>query len=224
MLATWPPGYYVWRDRAPFILTLFYMLYLLKPNARHHYRHLTFWMLVAIVTVTSASLTFHLTGNNLKQLFGITWTYPAPIEWGTQILSAYTILRRRHIPGFEAMYLSVITALAGGWIYEIPRWINTGNLWGILNPNITKVFFIRYQIICIPIAAWVIRNRTQYKPPRYTAITLILYLAFNLAAAYTRLPRIMDRSIERSWCWFARVPTQFTTLYLLSGVGGPDDE
>jgi len=224
MLATWPPGYYVLRDRVPFILSLLYAVYLSKPNLRRHYRHLTYWLLIGIVTITSASLTLYLTGKSLNHLFGINWTYPAPIEWGTYILATYTTLTRREIPSFEAMYLSIITALAGGWIYELPRWVNAGDLWGILNPNITKVFFIRFQVICIPITLYILKYRTQYKPPNHWIAATILYIIFSYATAFTRLPRIMDRRIDRSWCWIARVPTQLAMLYTLTGIGGPADE
>lgn len=224
MTVLWPPGYYVLRDRVPFALTCLYLLYLQKPELRDHYKHITYWLIVTIVTVTAASLTLYLTGGSLTHIFGISWTYPAPIEWGTYILAAYTTLKRRAIPGFEALYLSLITALAGGWIYEIPRWVLTGDYWGILSLNITKIFFIRFQIICIPIAAWILINRTNYKAPEYLAMTAIIYLFFIVATAAIPIGRYSDRLIEDSWRWIARVPTQLIMLYILKGIGGPADE
>jgi len=220
----WPPGYYMLRDRAPFGLTLLYMLYLLKPEIRDYYRHLTYWLLVSVVTITAASLTLYLTDGTLAYLFGITWTYPAPIEWGTYIMAAYTILQRRTVPGFESMYLALVTAFACGWIYEIPRWIQAADYWTILNLNASKVFFIRYQILCIPIAAYVIHHRTQYTPPRHLTAAALLYLAFSIIVATTHIGRISDRILDRSWCWLARVPTQLIMLYTLTGVRGPADE
>jgi len=220
----WPPGYYTLRDRMPFLLTHLYLIYLLKPDLRRIYKPFTTYLVLAVVAVTSASLTLCLTDNTLNHLFGISWTYPAPIEWGTYTLAAYTLLRRRGIPGFEAIYLSLITALAGGWIYEIPRWINVGDYWGILNPNAAKVYFIRFQILCVPIAAAILQHRTRYTPPRHWGTAAALYLGFSILIATTRLPRYMDRIIDRSWCWIARVPTQLAILYTLTGVGGPADE
>jgi len=224
----WPPGYYILRDRVPFYLTCLYALYRASPRLRNNHRTLFkafgWYLILLTLTITAAALILCLTGKDMTPLAGISWTAPSPLEWGVYTLSAYQTLKTKSMPAFDASYLSLVTAFAGGWLYEIPRWIKAGEYAAIFNFNATKVFFIRYQIICVLIAAYIITKNTKYTPPKQLAAATLLYILFCILYATLPIDRISDRIINGSWRWLARPPTQLTMLYTLTGVGGPADE
>jgi len=221
----WLPGYYTLRDRAPFFLSCVYLLYLRKLESKEGYAYkidyqiITQCLIKLTWAITAISVVLYITDTNLSLLFGIKWSYPAPIEWGSYILIGYKILKDKGLPIFEAYYLAFITAFAGGWLYEIPRWIYVGTPFAILKINYVKVFFIEFQLLCIPIAYWVITNRTTYRPPTHINLALFLYLIFsvlNVPISY----HIPIAAICKMWRWIIRVPTQLILLYILTGIKG----
>lgn len=214
------PDYYILRDRVPFFLSIIYYLYLKYPYHRKTFESIFYGLLNLTIFITGASITAYLTGNGLSGIFGIRWSYPAPIEWGGYILMAYVVLRNR-LSLAESFYLSFITAMGGGWLYEIPRWIFLGNPLAILKINVNKVFFTEFQLLCLPLTYWVINHRTQYTKPRHLTKVYLVYILFSVLTCVLPIPRYVTQSLgDGVWRWMVRIPTQLTLLYSLSGIKG----
>ena len=132
----------------------------------------------------------------------------------------YVVLRNR-LSLAESFYLSFITAMGGGWLYEIPRWIFLGNTFAILKINVNKVFFTEFQLLCLPLTYWVINHRTQYTKPRHLTKVYLVYILFSVLTCVLPIPRYVTQSLgDGVWRWMVRIPTQLTLLYSLSGIKG----
>ena len=217
----WPPTYYVMRDRIPFFLSI---VYLYRHRVPKYVITTLGWYLALINTlVTGTALGLYLGGFNMMFLAGINWSAPSPIEWGTLIIAITAILYARNIPIFEASYLSLLAALSGGWIYEIsysiPHWVNSGFApWNWLKINAIKVFFIEFQVLCLPILLYLIKTTKTYKTSKLLLPAIIgatLFYGFGLSIA-----PLIHKLGTTAYMWTLRVPTQITLFLLLYGIQG----
>ena len=159
----WPPSYYILRDRIPFFLTLLYMHRAWFHPVKREVIGGTLYFVTFAFTVLSSIL--YLTKNNLTELLGISWSLPSPIEWGLFITVFTIILYLRGVPTFEAYYTSFITATFGGWLYEFIPLVMHYDFLTFFKVNAVKVFFMEFQILCLPILIYVLGNY-NYKPSR----------------------------------------------------------
>ena len=225
----WPPGYYIWRDRIPFFLSILYILYRDPPRymAPQIWRAWGLYLTASTAFATGIALGLYLDGKDMYALAGIRWSAPSPIEWGTLILCCTVTLYSRGIHIYESFYLSFITAMGGGWLYEIaysiPHWVNGGFApWNWMKINAVKVFFIEFQVFCIPILLYIIKKTKTYKN------CALLYVAIIGAIIFYGLgPNIapyIHRLGKTAYMWTLRVPTIIVLYSLITGIQGNNEE
>jgi len=214
----WPPGYYIFRDRIPFFLSLiYYFSYLNCPNCKGVLRYLAHCLIDGTTLVLFGSVFLFLTKGSLTNLFRISWSYPAPIEYGLFIFFVYRFLFSQGLHEFEAYFIALLSALGSGWLYEIPRWIYLHNLIGIINPNATKVFFTDFQVFCLPLVYIIVNSRLEYDLPLNLEFIFPLYL---ITFVLTLINPFVYSIFGGLWLWIIRVPTLLFIYYLLSGIKG----
>lgn len=217
----WPPGYYVFRDRIPFFLSLiYYFSYLKCPNCHKLLRYLAHCLIDGTTLVLFGSVFLFLTKGSLANIFRISWSYPAPIEYGLFIFIVYRFLFSIGVHEYEAYFIALLSALGSGWLYEIPRWIYTKNVIGIIQPNAVKVFFTDYQLFCLPLVYIIVSYRFKYELPSNLEFVFPSYLIFFVLNFITRMPYFFDALAVNLWSWIVRVPTLLFIGYLLSGIKG----
>lgn len=217
----WPPGYYVFRDRIPFFLSLiYYFSYLKCPDCDRPLRYFAHCLIDGTTLVLFGSVVLYLFKGSLANLFRISWSYPAPIEYGLFIFVVYRQLVSIDIHEYEAYLVALLASLGSGWLYEIPRWIYTKELIGIIQPNATKVFFTDFQRFCLPLVYIIVNNRFDYELPKRFEFAVPLYLIFFTFNFTTRMPYYFDSLVDQLWSWIVRGPTLLFMYYLLSGIKG----
>lgn len=217
----WPPGYYVFRDRIPFFLSLiYYFSYLKCPGYRRPLRFVAHCFIDGTTLVLFGSILLYLVQGSLANIFRINWSYPAPIEYGLFIFIVYRFLVSLGIHEYESYYLALLSALGSGWLYEIPRWIYTNDVIGIIQPNASKVFFTDFQRFCLPLVYIIVHNRFEYDLPSNLEFVFPGYLVFFVFNSITRMPFYFDSLADNLWSWIVRVPTLLFIGYLLSGIKG----
>lgn len=214
----WPPGYYIWRDRAPFFLSVIYLY-------RHWLPDIMLkawgWYLILLTAIaTGASLGLYLKGQDMSLLVGIHWSTPSPIEWGILILAITVLLYSREIPVFESYYLAFITALSGGWLYEFIPLLFQENFRPMVffKVNAVKVFFIEFQLFCLPILLYIIKTTKQYQRNRLLLPTGLLFLAFS--ALNQTIIQYVQTNLIYSYRWYVRLPAIAFLLALTMGIKG----
>jgi len=150
---------------------------------------------------------------------GINWSPASPIEWGFFITVSYLLLYSRDIPSFEAFYVSFIAALGGGWLYECHGWILDPNLMAFFKVNAVKVFFMEFQLFCLPIILYLIKTRYNYKSSRWLIPSIIFGVLFYASTPWikTWFPYVVGYYAYR---WYIRLPTIGFLFALLSGIKG----
>jgi len=213
----WPPSYYILRDRIPFFLTLIYF-------HRHRVNRLTrdymgYYLALSSMVVTSVASFLYLQGNDMTNLAGISWSAPSPIEWGLFICASYFILFIRGIPSFEAFYLSFITAMGGGWLYEFSPLLVNGFKWRVFfKVNAVKVFFMEFQIFCLPILVFIIYKTKEYKHHWTLKITgplLVLFYGLN-----KQVIAFVQQNLLYSYRWWVRLPAILFLFSVIYGIKG----
>ncbi len=220
----WPPSYYVMRDRFPFFLTILY-LYRDKIPFFDKYSQARLGLVLTIETAAAslAAIYLYCAGEDMVKLAGIHWSAPSPIQWGIFITVSTLFLSPRCLPIFEAYYLSLLAALAGGWIYEvaysIPHWVNSGFApWNWMKINAIKVFFVEFQVLCLPILIYIIKTTKEYKTSRLLKYAVFGALIFYGLGEYIK--PFIHRFGQTAYMWVLRVPTQITLFLLLYGIRG----
>ena len=212
----WPPGYYIWRDRVPFFLSI---IYLYRHRLPDNLLKAWGWYLTGITTAaTGASLGVALKGLDMSYLIGLHWSLPSPIEWGTMIILCTATLQSRGIPIFESYYLSHITAMGGGWLYEFLPILFQPNFDPIrfFKVNAVKVFFVEFQVLCLPILAYIITKTKKYNPPKLIIPTGLTFLAFS--AFNNQITQYVRDNLIYSYCWYVRLPAIAFLDTVLYGV------
>jgi len=214
----WPPGYYILRDRAPFFLSI---LYLYKHRVPRNLLAAWGWYLTLLTTIaTGGALGLYLKGQNMSLLAGISWSAPSPIEWGALILAITGLLYSREIPIFEAYYLAFITALSGGWLYEFAPLLFQGNFRPMVffKINAVKVFFIEFQLFCLPILVYIIKTTKQYSQNRLLIPAGLFLLAFS--ALNQHIIQWVQTNLIYSYRWYVRFPAILFLFTLVYGIKG----
>ena len=215
---TWPPGYYIWRDRVPFFLSI---IYLYKHRVPKHIITTLGWYLTAVTTFSvGMALGLHLKGFDMQHLAGIHWSAPSPIEWGSLIVAITGIFYNREIPIFESFYLAFITAMGGGWLYEFTPLLFQGNFnyFVFFKINAVKVFFMEFQLLCIPILVYLIKNRYRYTANRFLAPTGAILLLFSALNKY--VIQWVQTNLIHSYKWYVRLPAILFLFTLAYGIKG----
>lgn len=213
----WPPGYYILRDRVPFFLTLIYFHRHRMPRLVRDY--LGYYLAFSTVVVASIAGILHLNGGDMTDLAGIHWSPPSPIEWGFFISISYLILLMKDLPSFEAFYYSFIAALGGGWLYEFsPLLVNGFNWFVFFKVNAVKVFFMEFQVFCLPILAVLIYKTKNYENHWSLKFTLSLAILFYGLNSY--VIDFVQRNLLYSYRWWVRLPAIFFLLSVICGIKG----
>ena len=214
----WPPGYYILRDRIPFFLTLIYF-YRARVN-RLTRDYLGYYLAFSSMIVVSIASILFLQGSDMTFLAGIRWSPPSPIEWGLFICVSYLILFSRGLHSFEAFYLSFIAAMGGGWLYEFFPHLTRGdfNWFVFFKVNAVKVFFVEFQVLCLPLLAAIVYKTKDYEHHWTLKITgpfMVLFYGFN-----KQVIAFAQRNLLYSYSWWVRLPAIFFLLSIVYGIKG----
>lgn len=214
---TWPPTYYILRDRIPFFLTLIYFNKSKIPQT--HLNLLGLDLFIYTIILTGTALGLYLRFDDMTLLAGIHWSAPSPIEWGLFIVTSASLLYDRGLKYFEGYYLSFLAAMGGGWLYEAHNWIIVWNPAALLKINAIKVFFIEFQLICLPLLIYIVSTSKQYKRSLLLIPIIILSASFYALTPWLRifLPPYIGQNGYR---WIIRVPTMLTLFTYLCGIRG----
>ena len=213
----WPPSYYILRDRVPFFLTLIYF-------HRHRVNRLTrdylgYYLALSSMIVVSVSSILYLQGLDMTHLSGISWSPPSPIEWGLLIILSYLVLFSRGVPSFEAFYLSFLAAMGGGWLYEFSPLLVDGFNWFVFfKVNAVKVFFVEFQVLCLPILTAIIYKTKEYEPHwslKITAPAALLFYGLN-----QQIIAFAQQNLLYSYRWWVRLPAIFFLMSVIIGIKG----
>ena len=214
----WPPGYYILRDRIPFFLTIFYLY---RHKFQQAYRDFVgVYLILVTALLTSIAFGLYIRFDNMYWLAGIKWSAPSPIEWGVLILAgAFTLVSRRIDP-FTSFYMAFIAAMGGGWLYESPGWI-IGGFWpmAFFKINAIKVFFIEFQLFCLPILLYLVSKTKKYEQHFLMVPLIVLAVAFYALSPWlkTVLPSYIG---AHGYRWIVRLPIISMLYTFLYGVKG----
>ena len=214
-----PTMYYLLRDRLPFFLTL---VWVYRYRLKKEHRKFLGASLFGVICVTwLCSLYLMLLGEPLTHLYGIHWTYAAPVEWGFFIIWIYWYLRTCGVESFTSSYIGVIAATGAGWLYETRTWVNQRDIVRFLGLNYHKVFFIDYQVVSILILFLVLfySREVNYKPSKYLWVSPVGFFIYQyLFEPIIRAPFSVDAGSKVVWTWIIRIPTILYLGYIISGV------
>ena len=215
---TWPPGYYTLRDRVPFFLTIIYVYrHYLPPGQLNLFAG--FLVSITVIITIGATTLYLLGSSDMTPIAGFHWSPPSPIEWGVFILASIQLLRSRGTEFYESIYMSLITALSGGWLYEAHLRLVPLNLAKLFMINASKVFLVDFQLLCLPIILYIIyigkKYRVHWLLAPITIISIILYAATPWLRVF--LPPYIGHDGYR---WVVRLPTIAVLYTLLYGVKG----
>ncbi len=210
----WPPGYYIMRDRIPFFLTLVYMH---RKQFNFNLDYLGALLLAMTSLFTGIAGAMYFKHDSMANLFGIHWSAPSPIEWGLFIIISTLLLYYRKTPIFESYYIAFITAMAGGWVYEfIPIIFYRWDYFVFFKINAYKVFFMEFQLLCLPILAYVIQETKKFKPHWLLLPTSIIFTAFSVFNV--QIMQYFRDTLNYSYRWWVRLPTISLLFATLMGV------
>jgi len=217
----WPPGYFVWRDRIPFFLTILYIHRDRIPYFTRWNRDNLGYSLITMTALTTLGATYlYFLEDNMSRIAGIKWSAPSPMQWGTFILISAFILIRKKIPVFEAYYLSFIAALGGAWIYEFaPLLFLRGFNWFIFfKVNAVKVFFMEFQIFCPALLTYIILSTKEYE--KHPLLIPSGVFAGLFAALNPLVIQWVQATLFYGYRWVVRVPTIIFLFFVLLGIKG----
>lgn len=225
--------YYIFRDRIPFYLSIIWLYRWKLRKIKLADTPLTDLIGAYMITLTCITLGLVFVtlnaGESLINLVGFRWSFPSPITWGILTLAGtYNLVKKRGggvFTTFEAYYLSFMTALAGGWLYEIlrgiPYWILSGYApWNWYKFNPTKVFLFGFQIFAFPIVMHLLIKKWNYKMSREMLILIgsvvVFYLlGFKIAPFYHQLGSYAGNSF---YSWIMRLPMALLLYTILDEV------
>jgi hypothetical protein len=225
-------GYYILRDRIPFYITLIWLYrdqIKTKINGVSLIDYFGYYLTTVTFMTLGAVIGLFIQGESLSKLVYINWSFPSPIVWGLLILAiTFKLHWIEKLPVFDSYFFSLLTALGGGWLYEIlygfPYWVRSGFAnwnWIKFNPNF-KVFFFEYQIFCIPLVFYFIfKNYNLKLNPRgfvFLGLGVIAFYIFGLQIApiFHRMGHPLGRA--GVYAWILRIPMAGLLYYLVSGV------
>ena len=215
----WPPAYYTLRDRVPFMLTLIYVYRGVVP-ARHR-RILGLGLTAISGGVALLAFLLYVDGYDMTAISTIGWSAPSPIEWGLFIVVSTVMLWRRGLNYFTGFYLSFLAALGGGWLYETPNWVHSGNWDAFFKINSAKVFFVDFQLLCLPILIYIVATTKRYQINKMLVPLALLFLAWcwwqpEIKPIFYSYHHLFPQAFK----WVVRLPTIFMLSAGLYGVKG----
>lgn len=177
-------------------------------------------LIIFTVILTGVALGLYIKYDNMDLLVGIKWSAPSPIEWGSLIALGSITLSLREIEPFTAYYLSFIAAMGGGWLYECPGWI-IGGFWpmAFFKINAIKVFFIEFQLFCLPILLYLVLRTKRYEQQFLIVPLIVLAVTFYALSPWLKIalpPYIGDHGYR----WIVRLPVISMLYVFLYGVKG----
>lgn len=214
----WPPPYYLLRDRIPFFLTI---LYIYRNKIPQKYRDYAGLGLLAVTSLClGLSIPVWLNGWNFKPFFGFRWSVPSPIEWSLLIITLTIKLYHRGIAIFPAYYLSLITALGGGWLYEFIPLLFQGHFNALVffKANAVKVFFFEFQLLCLPILVYIIKTTKQYQQSRLLIPAGLFFLVYSVLTPV--LNQFVRTNLLYTYGWYIRLPAILFLFILVNGIKG----
>lgn len=225
--------YYIFRDRIPFFLSVVW-LYRWRLSRRDFLGiPLTELLGYYMITLTSMILLIvtglFVSGQSLILLVGFKWSFPSPFTWGALILAGTYNLCQKHegrlFTVFEAFYLSFMTSIAGGFLYEIlrgiPYWIISGYAqWNWANFNTTKILFFDFQVFTFPIVIYLLQRKFSYRMSKEMVILIgsvvVFYLlGLRIAPFYHRLGSLAGNTF---YSWIMRLPMALLLYCMLDEV------
>jgi len=217
---TWPPGYYILRDRIPFFLTILYLYGSKTPFfGKLNQVRLGFALTIETAAVVLVAVYLYFTEDSMLKLAGMKWSAPSPIQWGIFIVASTIFLNRRNINIFGAYYISFIAALWGAWFYEYsPHLTNGGDWFLFFKVNAVKVFFVEFQVICLPILAYIIYKTKEYEfhwTLKITGPVALLFYGLN-----QHVIAFVQRNLLYSYRWWVRLPAIFLLASIIYGIKG----
>lgn len=221
MTILWPPPYYLLRDRIPVFLTV---IYIQRHQIPLKYRNLMGWGLMALTIggLFTALIIWVTNKGDMTPIFGFSWSVPSPIEWSLLVIFSSMLIYGRGVELFKAYYIALLAALGGGWIYEIlygmPYWVRSGFAhWNLFKLNANKVLYFEFQVICLPIVLYLIKDM-KYERSRYLLPVTLASLFFYLNNIW--IAKYIHKISFYTFQWFYRVPTIIALFLLLNGVQG----
>jgi len=214
----WPPGYYILRDRIPFFLTIIYLYRHRIPIKYRSILGIQLTLFTALVAGLAAGL--YLKYDDMTWLAGINWSAPSPLEWAVLILAGTITLIYRKIEPFTSFYMAFIAAMGGGWLYECPGWI-IGGFWpmAFFKVNATKVFFIEFQLFCLPLLGYIITKTKTYRRHWLMVPLIVFAVAFYTYSPW--LKQILPAYIGNyGYRWVIRLPVIAMLYTYIYGVKG----
>ncbi len=219
--------YYIFRDKIPFYLSI---LWVYRARIRERVGGLPLDLLGQyLITVTwflwGTCLGLLFRGDSLNKLVGFQWSFPSPLEWGALIILLTQSLESKKIGIFESYYLALLTAIGGGFIYEvlknIPYWIESGFAqWNWLNFSPVKIFFIDFQAFTLPIVYYLLRTEYNFRIKESWKILSVLVLGFYLfgfeiAPFFHRMGNFGGNGV---YGWVMRIPVAILFYVMINGV------
>jgi len=221
-------NYYILRDRIPFFLT---MIWLFRYEIWDSFETDVLYMFgYYLLTVTNFCLLVSgyllFTGGSLDSIVYFKWSFPSPIQWSILTLLLVDKLTKKGIHLFEAYYISLLTSLGGGWLWEIlyglPFWIKSNFAsWNWYKYNPYKVFFFEFQIFCIPLVYLILRENFRFRKDRIgplwlSPILVNFYLLGPVISPFFH--KLGNLGGNTYWSWIIRIPTILVLYYWIDGV------
>ncbi len=202
------PDWYQLRERI-FLYVL--ILYVAQYRVGRKWTDKSF--LIFNACILAVVVYFALTGAGLLPLgepLGY-WTETAPVEWGLFINLSSLLLWRRLKNTTLATTIAYTSAHAGGYLYEIPRFIEKEmgaiGIRALLRISGNNLFLISSQILAIPILAYLLRKEVDYRPGALTWLGATLYMMtpfFTNEAIWA--PMVPSTILYHYFRWVARIP------------------
>lgn len=159
-------GYYVLRDKIPFII---WLVYEITKNKKNYFYDL-FFGLVNWTYIMSLILFIYSSRNGYQIWFP--WTYSSPISWIIcDLIITYLLMKKCYNLRFSTMIGSLLIC-SGGYVYEVPRFLREGQ--ALIRAQPQNVFIISFQIISLIILLHYLKA-LNVKPSNRTKIFLLIY-------------------------------------------------
>lgn len=208
------PGYFVIRDRIPFMLNLLYLLRgKVDPRILDSLSGLT---ILFTAFITGFTVLGYLYGYGQLGTLVEGWTYASPIEYGSFILLGFTYLLDKLDDVTLSANLCFLGASAGGWLYEIPLFIRKSK--PVLRFNKLYTFYLSYQIIAVPLFL-LLYKQTRHRETVWIKLAQALFMFYMISMLHPTLRFWFMNPVVGNWV--ARLPTLLLVGSYLYSVEGP---
>jgi hypothetical protein len=160
-------------------------------------------------------------GKTLESLVDFPWSYPSPVQWSLLIILGYDILRRKGYDPFSSFFYASMTALGGGWLwelfYQIPFWVRSEfSSWIPVNMGVNKVFLVDFHIFALPLVFRELRVKIDAK---FLVLIIALWTSYLILPDYAiNFHRMGMIGANTVWSWVIRIPTILFLILILRSV------